>query len=159
MKTVTMRVNGIEVSKKIQENMTLVDFLRKRLLLTGSKKGCGIGECGACTVQMNGVTVNACLVLALQAEGADIVTIEGLADGDTLHPLQTAFIEKGGVQCGYCTPGMIMSAKDMLDAKQKPTREEVKRALSGNLCRCTGYTKIISSVESAAEVMNDEQGR
>ncbi len=133
--------------------MTLLDFLRGELGLKGTKKGCDSGQCGACTVLMNGKTVDACLVLAIQADGREILTIEGLSSGGRLHPLQEAFVEEGAVQCGFCTPGMILSAKALLDEKKDPSEEEIREALSGNLCRCTGYVKIIKAVQKAAALM------
>ena len=135
---------------------TLLDFLRKELFCTEVKHGCGRGDCGACTVIMNGQAVDSCLVLALQAEGADIVTAKGLGTKKHLNPLQKAFIEKGALQCGFCTPGMIVAAKALLDKNRNPGREEIKRGLSGNLCRCTGYKKIEEAVAAAAlEMVKD----
>lgn len=145
------RVNGQEVELYIPPNIRLLDLLRDYLQLTGTKEGCGEGECGACTVLLNGEPVNSCLVFALQARGKDITTIEGLAEGDKLHPLQTAFLDYNAVQCGFCTPGMILAAKALLDKNPHPTRQEIKVAISGNLCRCTGYSKIIDAIESVAE--------
>jgi len=133
--------------------MTLLDFLREELGMKGTKKGCDSGQCGACTVIMDGKPINACLVLATQADGKEILTIEGLSSGKRLHPLQEAFAEEGAVQCGFCTPGMILSAKALLDEKRDPSEEEIREALSGNLCRCTGYVKIIKAVQKAATTM------
>ena len=133
--------------------MTLLDFLREELGMKGTKKGCDSGQCGACTVIMDGKPINACLVLATQADGKEILTIEGLSSGKRLHPLQEAFAEEGAVQCGFCTPGMILSAKALLDDKKDPSEEEIREALSGNLCRCTGYVKIIKAVQKAATTM------
>ena len=133
--------------------MTLLDFLREDLGLKGTKRGCDSGQCGACTIIMDGKTVNACLILAIQADGKEILTIEGLSSGGRLHPLQEAFVEEGAVQCGFCTPGMILSAKALLDEKKDPSGEEIREALSGNLCRCTGYVKIIKAVQKAAALM------
>jgi carbon-monoxide dehydrogenase small subunit len=131
---------------------SLLDVLREDLFLTGTKRGCDSGECGACTVIMNGKAVNSCLVLATELDGAEITTIEGLSRSiDDLHPLQKAFIEKGAVQCGFCTPGVIMTAKAFLDINPNPTEHEVRDAISGNLCRCTGYTKIVDAILTAAE--------
>lgn len=146
-----LTVNEKPYSLGVASNLRLVDLLRDQLGLTGTKEGCGVGECGACTVIMNGQIVNSCLVLAGQAEGATITTIEGVqgADGQ-LHPIQQAFIDKGAVQCGYCTPGMVLSAKALLDQNPDPTMEEIKEGISGNLCRCTGYQQIIDAVEDAA---------
>ena len=133
--------------------MTLLDFLREDLGLKGTKRGCDSGQCGACTIIMDGKTVNACLILAIQADGKEILTIEGLSSGGRLHPLQEAFVEEGAVQCGFCVPGMILSAKALLDEKKDPSEGEIREALSGNLCRCTGYVKIIKAVQKAAALM------
>jgi carbon-monoxide dehydrogenase small subunit len=148
-----LTVNGALYELSVQPWETLLEVIRDKLGLTGTKEGCGLGECGACTVIMEGKTVNSCLVLAVEADGKQITTIEGLADGDRLHPLQEAFIETGGLQCGFCTPGMIMSAKALLDENPHPSEEEIRRGIAGNLCRCTGYTKIIESISSAARKM------
>jgi carbon-monoxide dehydrogenase small subunit len=142
---VRMVVNGEDSSLEIAPNRILVDMLREDLGLRGTKKGCGAGKCGSCTVLMNGRPVNSCLILAVQVEGAQIQTIEGLADRDP-HPLQTAFAEKGAIQCGYCTPGMVLTAKALLDGNTNPDEGEIKEALAGNLCRCTGYNKIVEAV-------------
>lgn len=131
---------------------TLLDVLREDLNLTGTKKGCGKGECGACTVIMNGNAVNSCIVAAIQAMDAEIQTIEGIGTSDNLHPLQEAFIDHGAIQCGFCTPGMIMSSKALLDKNSSPTKEAVKEAISGNICRCTGYVKIEKAVFAADEI-------
>jgi len=147
--TVSFVINGNRATVKTASSSTLLEMIREKLHLTGAKEGCGKGECGACTVLVNGEPVNSCLMLAAQVEGKRVETIEGLARGEQLHPLQKAFVQEGAVQCGYCTPGMIMSAKALLDRKKNPTKQEIKQALSGNLCRCTGYTKIIKAVESA----------
>jgi len=143
-------VNGGECQILVKPWATLLDVLREELGLTGTKEGCGVGECGACTVLMDGDAVNACLVLAGEANGRSITTIEGLAKGDVLHPIQQAFVEVGGMQCGFCTPGMILSTKALLDRNANPSEEEIRKALEGNFCRCTGYTKIIASVKAAA---------
>ena len=148
---VRMKVNGEEVEGWVEPRRTLLDFLREDLDLTGTKKGCDQGNCGACTVLMDGKPINSCLVLAVEAEGSDILTIEGLAEGSKLHPLQEAFIEHGAVQCGYCTPGMILSAKALLDENPRPTEQEVRVAISGNLCRCTGYKKIVEAILSQSK--------
>ena len=145
------KVNGKEVKASVPSSRLLVDFLRDDLGLTGTKRGCGIGECGACTVILNGRTVASCLVPAVSVEGSEIITVEGLADGEKLHVLQRAFIDHGAVQCGFCTPGMLLSAKALLDKNPTPTREEIRLAISGNVCRCTGYTKIVDAVEAAAK--------
>jgi carbon-monoxide dehydrogenase small subunit len=150
---VGLTVNGTLYEVSVQPWESLLEVIRDRLGLTGTKEGCGLGECGACTVIMDGKTVNSCLVLAVEADGKQITTIEGLADGEKLHPIQEAFIEHGGLQCGFCTPGMIMSAKALLGENPNPSEEEIRRAIAGNLCRCTGYTKIIESISSAAQDM------
>ncbi len=143
-----MRVNGEEVTEWVEPRRTLLDFLREDLDLTGSKKGCDLGNCGACTLLMGGRPINSCLVLAVEAEGQEILTIEGMSEGVKLNPIQKAFIHYGAVQCGYCTPGMILSAKALLDENPHPTEEEVRVAISGNLCRCTGYKKIVEAILS-----------
>jgi carbon-monoxide dehydrogenase small subunit len=156
MKTmITLTVNGVERETAVEPNQILADLLRYDLGLTGTKKGCGTGECGACTVILNGKPVNACLVLAVQANGAEILTIEGLKPPQGLHPLQQAFVDKGAIQCGFCTPGMILTASSLLRRKPNPTEAEIRTALSGNLCRCTGYQKIVEAVQSVA--MSDEK--
>jgi carbon-monoxide dehydrogenase small subunit len=146
-----MTVNGKPVEVRVNPTWTLLRVLREELRLTGTKKGCEQGDCGACTVQMEGKAVNACLVLALQAEGKAIETVEGLGTPEHLHPLQHSFIRQGAVQCGFCTPGMLMSAKALLDTNPRPTREEIKLGLSGNLCRCTGYVKIIKAIQNVVK--------
>ncbi len=148
-----LNVNGKEYERATKPNSTLDEFLRDELGLKGTKIGCGEGECGACTIIMDGQTVNACCVLALEAEGSEITTIEGVASGKELHPIQKSFIEQGAVQCGYCTPGMVLSTKAFLDKNPSPTDREAREALSGNLCRCTGYQKIIDAVLDAAQAM------
>ena len=149
--TVSLVVNGRPASAHVQGHTTLLEFLRDDLGLVGTKNGCAEGDCGACTVIMNGQPVKSCLVLAVQADGATIETVEGLAGPDgRLHPLQDAFIECGAVQCGFCTPGVLMAAKSLLDRNPAPTRQEIREALAGNLCRCTGYVKIFDAVELAA---------
>lgn len=145
---VNIVVNGVEYIKDIDPSIRLIDFLRDELKLKGTKEGCGEGECGACTVIMNGQIVNSCLVLAAAANGAEILTIEGVGD-DKMHPIQEAFLEVGAVQCGYCTPGMVLSAKALLDKNLDATEEEIAEGISGNLCRCTGYTKIVEGVKLA----------
>lgn len=147
----TMTVNGRRVTVQIESDELLVDVLRDRLGLIGTKVGCNEGECGACTVIMDGQAVLSCLIPAMRAQGRQVTTIEGLNDGDRLHPLQQAFVEHGAVQCGYCIPGFIMSAKALLDENDHPTRKEIKEAIVGNLCRCTGYVKIIEAIESVAD--------
>lgn len=148
--TVSFVLNGKPVTAEVTPEQLLVDLLRDDLGLTGTKKGCGVGECGACTIIIDGKAVNSCLVLAATADGCKIETIEGLRDGNKLHRLQQAFVDHGAVQCGFCTPGMIMSAKALLDENPQPTRREIEVALSGNMCRCTGYKKIVDAVQTAA---------
>jgi carbon-monoxide dehydrogenase small subunit len=152
-KTIQLTINGEPVESAVSTNQTLVQFLRDDMGLTGTKHGCGLGDCGACTVLMDGKAVNSCLVLAIQADGTDILTIEGLAENGKLHPLQQAFVDKGAIQCGFCTPGMILSAKALLDEKPNPSELEIRTAISGNLCRCTGYQKIVQAVDEAAKVI------
>ena len=146
-------VNGKPYEVILESHMTLLDVLREQVGLTGTKYGCGEGECGACTVLIDGKPVLSCLTLAITARGKNILTIEGLAKGNTLHPIQKAFVDYGAIQCGFCTPGMILSAKALLDENPNPTREEAKTALAGNLCRCTGYVKIIDAVLAGAKTM------
>jgi carbon-monoxide dehydrogenase small subunit len=153
MKQIKVTVNGILYELSVQPWETLLDVIREHLGLTGTKEGCGLGECGACTIIMDGKTVNSCLVLAVEADSRVITTIEGLANGDELHPIQEAFIKCGGLQCGFCTPGMIMSTKALLEENSSPDEEEIRKAIAGNFCRCTGYTKIIESVKVAAKNM------
>jgi carbon-monoxide dehydrogenase small subunit len=147
----TMTVNGQPVTLEVEADELLVDALRDRLGLTGTKIGCNEGECGACTVIMDGEAILSCLVPALRAQGREVLTIEGLAEGETLHPLQQSFVEHGAVQCGYCIPGFVLSAKALLDRNPHPNRDEIKEAIAGNLCRCTGYVKIIEAIEAVAD--------
>lgn len=154
-KLIHLNVNDHPVEVAVAPNTTLVDLLRYELGLTGTKKGCDLGDCGACTVILNGRAVNACLVLAVQADGCRVQTIEGLQDSDGMHPLQAAFVEKGAIQCGFCSPGMILSAQNLLDRHPHPSEEEIRRAVSGNLCRCTGYQKIIEAIQSASSSSSD----
>jgi len=149
-------VNERHYELSIEPHVLLVEVLRDELGLTGTKHSCGIGNCGACTVLVDGRPVLSCLTLALTVQGRNITTIEGLAQGTTLHPIQKAFVDHGAIQCGYCTPGMILSAKALLDKNLNPTEQELKQALSGNLCRCTGYIKIVDAVVAAAEAMSKE---
>lgn len=155
MHTIKLRVNGYLRELAVKPHQTLLEVLRGPLELTGVKEGCGLGECGACTVLMNGKPVNSCLVLALEADGSEILTIEGLAQGGKLHPIQQAFVEKGAIQCGFCTPGGVMATLGLLKEKPKASRDEIKKALIGNLCRCTGYVKIMEAVEAAQDLMKE----
>jgi len=152
-------VNGRPYELLVESNITLAELLREQLDLTGTKCACGVGECGSCTVLVDGKPTLSCSTLALAVRGKDILTIEGLAQGTTLHPIQQAFIDYGAIQCGFCTPGMIMMTKALLDEKANPTKQEVKEGLGGTLCRCTGYVKIIDAVLAAAETMRKEGGR
>lgn len=145
---ITITVNGDEHHLEVKPNRTLVDVLREDLGLTGAKKGCNEGKCGSCTVLMDGLPISSCMILAVQVDGRSIITIEGLARDGKPHPLQKAFAEKGAVQCGFCTPGMILTAKALLDENQNPGEESIRTAMAGNLCRCTGYTKIIEAIQS-----------
>jgi aerobic-type carbon monoxide dehydrogenase small subunit (CoxS/CutS family) len=151
--TIHTTVNGQSFSAGAEASTSLLEFLRDTLGLKGTKLCCNTGECGACTILYNGKPINSCVTLAADANGAEIVTIEGLADGDKLHPVQQAFIDTGAVQCGYCTPGYIISVKALLDRTNKPTAEDIEEAVSGNICRCTGYTKIVDAIQLAADRM------
>jgi carbon-monoxide dehydrogenase small subunit len=151
--TINTTINGKSVSADADPSTSLLDFLRDTLNLKGTKLCCNTGECGACTIIFNGKPINTCVTLAADANGAEIMTIEGLADGDKLHPVQQAFIDTGAVQCGYCTPGYIISVKALLDRTTKPSAEEIEEAVSGNICRCTGYTKIVDASQLAADRM------
>jgi len=153
MKEIKFVLNGQQHTLEVSPWRTLLEMIREDLQLTGTKEGCGQGECGSCTVIMGGKSVNSCLVLAVEADGQEITTIEGLAKGEKLHPIQEAFVEHAGMQCGFCTPGMIMSAKALLDKNSSPSPKEIREGISGNFCRCTGYTKIIESIGAAAEMM------
>lgn len=152
---IRLTVNGKPFEREVDTETRLLDLLREDLHLTGTKEGCGEGECGACTVLIDGRPVNSCLVLAPQVDGAEILTIEGIADGDQLHPIQQAFVEAGAVQCGFCTPGFIMSTYALLREVRDPTDDEILSALEGNLCRCTGYEKIVDAVRLAADRMRE----
>jgi len=146
----TLTVNGTPYEIAIEPHQSLLQLLREELHLTGTKEGCSEGECGACTVLLDGKTVDSCLIFALEAQGREVTTIEGLAQGDQLHPVQKAFAEYGEVQCGFCTPGMILAAKALLDSNPHPTELEIRQGISGNLCRCTGYVKIVEAIQAAA---------
>ncbi|MGI6507810.1 MAG: (2Fe-2S)-binding protein [Saccharofermentanales bacterium] len=146
-------INNEDYEIEVEDNLTLLDLLRDRLLLTGTKYGCGEGECGACTVLVDGVPVNSCMILAVKVDGCNVLTVEGLSQDGQLHPLQRAFIDVGALQCGYCTPGMLMSAYALLQKNPNPTHEEIKEAMSGNLCRCTGYQNIFKAIEQAARAI------
>ncbi|MBW2038124.1 MAG: (2Fe-2S)-binding protein [Deltaproteobacteria bacterium] len=146
---VRLKINGQDKELEIPSNLTLLELLRDELGLTGTKEGCGIGECGACTVLLNGRPVYACLVLAPKIDGREIITIEGIGQEGKLHPLQEAFLNHGAVQCGFCTPGMIMAAKALLDENPQPSKEEIEEAISGNLCRCTGYLQVVKAIKAS----------
>jgi carbon-monoxide dehydrogenase small subunit len=150
-----LKVNGRWVERLVAPHWTLLEFLRDDLKLTGTNQSCDTGDCGACTVLMDGEPYTSCLMLALDAEGRDVVTIEGLAKGDELHPVQKAFLLEGGAQCGFCTPGMVMAAVGLLNQNPNPTEAEIRAGLEGNLCRCTGYVKIFRAVQTAARVMQE----
>ena len=148
---ISFKVNGDFYELEVEPHRRLLQVLREDLELTGTKEGCGEGECGSCTVIVNGKAVCSCLMLAHDADGSEVVTIEGLASGDKLHPIQQAFIDRGAVQCGFCTPGMIIAAKALLDSNPRPTEEDARQAIRGNLCRCTGYVKIVQAILSVPE--------
>ncbi|MBL4721980.1 MAG: (2Fe-2S)-binding protein [Alphaproteobacteria bacterium] len=151
--TVSMTVNGKAVTGDVEPRTLLVQFIRENLLLTGTHVGCDTSQCGACVVHVNGTSVKSCTMLAVQAEGADVSTIESLADGDTLHPMQEAFRDNHGLQCGFCTPGMVMSAVDLVKENPDPSEPEIREWLEGNLCRCTGYHNIVKSIKAGAATM------
>ncbi len=148
---VTLKVNGEEKELLIKEDALLIDVLRDEIGYTGTKRGCGEGECGTCTVLIDGRPVNSCLILAALVQNKEITTIEGVGTPENLHPIQQAFVEEGAIQCGFCTPGMVMSTKALLDSEKNPDEQQIRKALSGNLCRCTGYVKIVNAVKKAAE--------
>ncbi len=154
-KKVEFLLNGKKTTLEVPSHRILLDLLRDKIGLTGTKEGCGTGDCGACTVFLNGKPVNSCLILSGEIDGAELVTIEGLKSGPELHPVQKAIIKDGGVQCGYCTSGMLMMVKSLLDENLNPTEEEIRFALSGNLCRCTGYAKIVLAVKDAAKELRE----
>jgi aerobic carbon-monoxide dehydrogenase small subunit len=150
MRSINLTLNGRPIGAEVEDSRLLIEFLREDLKLTGTKESCGVGVCGACTVLLDGKPISACLALAVHADGCVVTTIEGIAEGDRLHPLQEAFLAHGGFQCGICTPGQILAAKALLDANPHPTRAEIQHWMMGNLCRCTGYYKIIESIAAAA---------
>jgi aerobic-type carbon monoxide dehydrogenase small subunit (CoxS/CutS family) len=158
-KLISFTLNGHEVSAEVESHRMLLELLRETFDLKGTKPGCGQGECGACTVLVDGVNVDSCLYPAFEIEGKSVTTIEGLiGEGNTLHPVQKSFVDRGGIQCGFCSPGMIMSATALLNENPSPDDDEIKRAISGNLCRCTGYVQIVESVRDAAERMRENAG-
>ena len=157
-KSIQFTINQEAVSLEVEPHWTLLRVIRDGLGLTGTKEGCGEGDCGACTVLANGKAVNACLILAADMDGQSITTIEGLAQNGQLHPLQEAFVDHGAIQCGFCTPGMILSAKALLDMNPQPSEEEIRFAIAGNLCRCTGYAKIVTAIQVAAAKMGGREG-
>lgn len=150
-------LNKIETEVDIEPTIRLLDLLREKFNLTGTKEGCGVGECGACTVLVDGKAVNSCLMLAFQIDGCEVLTIEGIANENELHPLQKNFLEHGAVQCGFCTPGMVLSSYALLEKKSNPTEEEIKDAIAGNLCRCTGYKQIIDAVKETAKELSKKE--
>ncbi|MCH8892582.1 MAG: (2Fe-2S)-binding protein [Chloroflexi bacterium] len=159
VRTVKLTVNGKEYESSVEVRKTLADFLREELDLTGTHLGCEHGVCGACTILFNGDSVRSCLMLAVQADGADLMTVEGLAQGEELHPLQLAFQENHALQCGFCTPGMLMTAYAFLEETSDPTREQVKEAISGNICRCTGYAPIIEAILQTSKGLGPSEGK
>ena len=156
MTTVSLTINGKAISHDVPDNTLLVSFIRETVGLTGTHVGCDTSQCGACVIHLNGESVKSCTQFAVSAEGADITTIEGVADGDTLHPMQEAFHQNHGLQCGYCTPGMVMSAIDLLRTNPDPSDTEIREGLEGNICRCTGYHNIVKSVQAAAQEMRQK---
>ena len=157
-KQIRLKINEVDYELLVAPNETLAQVLRgPQVNLTGTKQGCELGDCGACTVILNGNTAPSCLVLAVQADGGEVITIEGLAQDGKLHPIQEAFIQNGAIQCGFCSAGMMLSAKALLDKNPSPTRQEIREGISGNLCRCTGYYKIVDAIEQAAEVLRSEE--
>ncbi len=153
---IKFKLNGVDRDEYVMDNQTMVDFLRKQMHLTGTKRGCEEGECGACTILLDGRAVASCMMLAVEADGHEITTIEGLRQDGVLHPIQREFIDKWALQCGFCTPGMIMSAYCLLKENPHPTEQEIREGISGNLCRCTGYAKIVEAIDSAAKIMAKE---
>jgi carbon-monoxide dehydrogenase small subunit len=154
---ISLKINGQEYELAIHPNRTLLEVLREDLTLTGTKEGCDDGVCGTCTVLLNGAPIRSCLYLAIEAQGKEVTTIEGLAEGERLHPIQQAFIKHGAIQCGYCSPGMILTAKALLDKNPTPTEQDIKLAIAGNFCRCTGYNKIVTAIKAGCQ--NAEGGQ
>ena len=152
---INFSLNGKEYEVLVEPNKTLIQMIREDFRLTGTKHGCGVGDCGSCTVLVNGDPINSCLALAASVDGCEVVTIEGLADGKELHPIQASFVEKGAIQCGFCSPGMILSSKALLETNPNPTEADIRQALSGNLCRCTGYQKIVEAVADSAQKIQE----
>ena len=150
---IKFKLNGEDVEELVQDNITMVDFLRQQMHMTGTKRGCEEGECGACTILLDGAAVDSCLMLAVEAAGREVGPIEGVMKDGVLHPLQREFMDKWALQCGFCTPGMIMSALSLLHENPHPTEHEIRDAIAGNLCRCTGYTKIVEAIDSAAKIL------
>jgi aerobic-type carbon monoxide dehydrogenase small subunit (CoxS/CutS family) len=148
---ISLKINGQEYELAIHPNRTLLEVLREDLILTGTKEGCDDGVCGTCTVLLNGAPIRSCLYLAVEAQSKEVITIEGLAEGKRLHPIQQAFIEHGAIQCGYCSPGMILTSKALLDSNSSPTEQDIKVAISGNFCRCTGYNKIVTAIKACCQ--------
>jgi carbon-monoxide dehydrogenase small subunit len=148
---ISLKINGQEYELAIHPNRTLLEVLREDLILTGTKEGCDDGVCGTCTVLLNGAPIRSCLYLAVEAQSKEVITIEGLAEGKRLHPIQQAFIEHGAIQCGYCSPGMILTSKALLDSNSTPTEQDIKVAISGNFCRCTGYNKIVTAIKACCQ--------
>lgn len=153
---IRFKLNGEDMEEYVQDNLTMVDFLRKQMHLPGTKRGCEEGECGACTILLDGDAVDSCMMLAAEADGHEVVTIEGVMRNGVLHPLQKEFIDRWALQCGFCTPGMIMSALSLLNENPHPTEQEIRDGIAGNLCRCTGYAKIVEAIDAAAKVMAKE---
>jgi carbon-monoxide dehydrogenase small subunit len=156
--TITLTVNGEQEIVNIPAHWTLLQLIREKLGLTGTKNGCSGGECGACTVMLNGEPVNSCMVLGVECDGAEVITVEGLAHDEQLDPLQQAIMDAGGVQCGFCTPGMLISARALLNRNDDPTEDEIKEAMAGNLCRCTGYVRIIEGIKQGAKIERQKKG-
>jgi aerobic carbon-monoxide dehydrogenase small subunit len=156
-KEIELRVNGVPYQVRIEPHRTLLEVLREELFLTGAKEGCGMGDCGACTVIVDGKPILSCITLAVEAAGKEVTTIEGLSREGALHPLQEAFMKHGAIQCGFCTPGMIMTSKVLLEELEHPTEGEIRKTMAGNLCRCTGYAKIVKAIQSVAEMKEEQE--